>query len=56
MDVFLLLHVDDTLDMLAQTQFFTLDLAAGYWQARMDQDSQEKTAFITPIQDITNFV
>ena len=46
MDVFPLPRVDDTLDMLAQTQFFsTLDLAAGYWQVRMDQDSQEKTAF-----------
>ena len=50
MDVFPLLRVDDTLDMLSQTQFFsTLDLAAGYWQVRMDRASQEKkkTAFNT---------
>ena len=46
MDVIPLPHVDDTLDMLSQTQYFsTLDLAAGYWQVRMDRDSQEKTAF-----------
>ena len=48
MDVFPLPRVDDTLDMLSQTQFFsTLDLAAGYWQVRMDRASQEKTAFNT---------
>ena len=40
MDVFPLPHVDDTLDMLSQTQFFsTLDLAAGYWQVGMDKAS-----------------
>ena len=48
MDVFPLPRVDDTLDMLSQTQFFpTLDLAAGYWQVRMDKASQEKIAFNT---------
>ena len=48
MDVFPLPCVDDTLDILSQTQYFSmLDLAAGYWQVRMDGDSQEKTAFST---------
>ena len=48
MDVFPLPRVDDTLDMLSHTQYFsTLDLAAGYWQVQMDKDSQEKTAFST---------
>ena len=48
MDVFPLPRVDDTLDMLSQTQYFsTLDLAARYWQVRMDKDFQEKTAFST---------
>ena len=48
MDVFPLPRVDDTLDMLSQTQYFSmLDLAARYWQVRMDRDSQEKTAFST---------
>ena len=46
MDVFPLKSVDDTLDMLSQTRYFsTLDLAAGYWQVKMDKDSQEKTTF-----------
>ena len=48
MDVFPLPRVDDTLDMLSQMQYFSmLDLAAGYWQVRMDGDSQEKTVFTT---------
>ena len=47
-NVFPLPRVDDTLDTLSQTQYFsTLDLAAGYWQVRMDRDSQERTAFST---------
>ena len=56
MVVFPLPCVDDTLDMLSQTQYFsTLDFAAGFWQVRMDKDSQEKTAFNT-VPDIMNFV
>ena len=47
MDVFRLPCVDDTLNMLAQTVFSTLDPEAGYWQVRMDQDSQEKITFRT---------
>ena len=48
MDVFPLPRVDDILDMLAHTHFFsTLDLAAGYWQVQMDGRSKEKTAFST---------
>ena len=48
MDVFPLPRIDDTLDQLSQTKFFTtLDLASGYWQVQMDPNSQEKTAFVT---------
>ena len=42
------LRIDDTLDSLGQSQYFTtLDLAAGYWQVRVHPDSQEKTVFAT---------
>ena len=39
---------DDSLDLLSECKYFTtLDLASGYWQVGMSQDSQEKTAFVT---------
>ena len=41
MDVFPLSRVDDTLDSLAQSQYFTtLDLASDFWQVQMDASSQ----------------
>ena len=47
-DVFPLPRVDDSLDQLANSHFFTtLDLAAGYWQVLVDPQSREKTAFVT---------
>ena len=48
MDVFPLPRIDNSLDSLAHSKYFTtLDLAAGYWQVPMDAESQEKTAFVT---------
>ena len=48
-DVFPPPRIDDVLDQLAGMQYFsTLDLASGYWQVKMDDDSKEKTAFTTP--------
>lgn len=47
-DVFPLPRIDDTLDLLSSTKYFTtLDLASGYWQVKMAPESQEKTAFAT---------
>ena len=41
-------RIDDSLDLLAGTQYFSsLELASGYWQVRLSSDSQEKIAFIT---------
>ena len=49
LDTFPLPRIDDLLDQLGSAKYFTtLDLAAGYWQIRVVDDSIEKTAFITP--------
>ena len=48
-DTFPLPRIDDLLDQLGNAKFFTtLDLAAGYWQIRVADDSIQKTAFVTP--------
>ena len=45
MDTFPLLRMDDLLDLLAKTSYFTtLDLISSYWQVEMDADLQEKNA------------
>ena len=47
-DIFPLPRVDDSLDQLANSRFFTtLNLSAGYWQELVDPQSREKTAFVT---------
>lgn len=47
-DVFLLPRIDDLLNKLGQSKYFTmLDLKSGYWQIKVDASSQEKTAFVT---------
>lgn len=48
-DTFPLPRIDDLLDQLGESKFFSmLDLASGDWQIWVHPDSQEKTAFITP--------
>ena len=45
-DAYPLPRIDDTLDMLAGKQWFsTLDLASGYWQVSLSQETRVKTAF-----------
>ena len=53
-DVFPLPRIYDLLDQLGKSKYFiTLDLKSGYWQIKVQTDSQEKTAFI-PIRDCLN--
>ena len=48
LDQFPLPRIDDLLDQLGKSRYFTtLDLASRYWQIRVDKPSKEKTAFIT---------
>lgn len=46
-DVYPLPRIEDVLDRLGGVQYFSLDLASGYWQVKMDAVHQEKTAFVT---------
>ena len=42
-------RVDDTIDRLSNSQFFTkLDFTSGYFQMELDEDAIEKSAFVTP--------
>jgi hypothetical protein len=48
-DVFPLPRIDDTLEALKGNLYFsTVDAVWGYWNVPMDEQSKEKTAFITP--------
>ncbi len=47
-DAYLLLRIDETLDALWGSQYFsTLDFYSGYWQVKMDSKDIDKTAFVT---------
>jgi hypothetical protein len=48
-DKYPLPRIDELLDRLHGAKYFSsIDLASGYWQIPIDQESQEKTAFRTP--------
>ena len=47
-DSYLLPHIEDCLDTLVVTVFFsTLDMANGYYKVEIDKESQAKATFIT---------
>ena len=47
-DAFPLLKIDDLLDQLGKSRYFsTLDLKSGYWQIQVHPSSQAKTTFTT---------
>ena len=55
-DAYPLPRIDDTLDALSQSMWFsTLDLASGYWQIKLAEGSKKKTAFVTPHRCLYHF-
>ncbi len=41
--------VNDTVDKIGGKKYYTsIDLASGYWQVEVDENSQDITAFVTP--------
>ena len=48
-DTFPLSRINDLLDQLGQAKYFSsIDLALGYWQIRMNEESKKITVFATP--------
>lgn len=48
-DAYPIPHVDDLIDSLGRAKYITtLDLAKGYWQVTVNEESRPRTAFATP--------
>jgi len=48
-DVYPLPRIDDIMDSLQGSQFFTsIDMQSSYWQVEVKEEHKQKTAFITP--------
>src|SRR5258705_4021492 len=55
-DAYPLPRIDDSLDALAGSRFFSsLDLTAGYWQVEIKPKDRPKTAFSTPTGELFEF-
>ena len=49
LDEYMLPRIDDTIDALSRAKFFcTLDLIQGYHQVELEESAKQKTAFIAP--------
>ncbi|CAF4417489.1 unnamed protein product, partial [Didymodactylos carnosus] len=47
-DTYPIPRIDDTLDVLNGAKYFsTIDLSSGFWQVELDEESKDKTAFVT---------
>ena len=47
-DAYLIRRVDDILDKMSSTKYIsTIDLMRGYWQIPLEEDSRQKSAFVT---------
>ena len=53
-DAFPLPRIDDSLNSLSgQAWFSTLDLASGYWQVRLSENAEPKTAFCDTFRTVS---
>ena len=49
LDEYMLPRIDDTIDALSRARYFcTLDLIQGYHQVELEEEAKQKTAFIAP--------
>ena len=55
-DAYLLPRIDDTLDSLSGSMYFsTLDLASDYFKIKISDTSKTRTTFVTPHRGLYHF-